>query len=306
MREPSPQEQQQPQHGMREPSPQGSTGSSAGGANAVWQARRAGGPSELPRDQPLSLGQQVAVARSLAEAKREAVEAEFAEEMAAAGEAPPWMRGMPMGDRRRMGGTPMGGRQRMGGMPMGGPHMMRGMPMGGRQRMGGMPMGGPHMMRGMPMGGQQMGGMPMGGPQMMRGMPMGGQQMGGMPMGGPQMMRGMPMGGRQMGGMPMGGPLGEEAPWIEPEDAWEWEAMQAGMPPNAGMGGSRGMEAYGGMAGSPGSPRKNAWQRRQADAEEKRRADAETLERSPEQFGAKAARRRQGYTGSSQVRIPGH
>ena len=199
----------------------------------------------------------------MAEAKREAVEAEFAEEMAAAGEAPPWMRGMPMGDRRRMGGTPMGGRQRMGGMPMGGPHMMRGMPMGG-------------------------------------------QQMGGMPMGGPQMMRGMPMGGRQMGGMPMGGPLGEEAPWIEPEDAWEWEAMQAGMPPNAGMGGSRGMEAYGGMAGSPGSPRKNAWQRRQADAEEKRRADAETLERSPEQFGAKAARRRQGYTGSSQVRIPGH
>jgi len=218
------------------------------GSNAVWQERRAG-PSESSRD-----------------AKQDAAEAEYAEEMAAAAvaEMPPWARGM--------GGPQMGGMSVRGG-----------------RRMGRVPMGGPQM-RGMPMGGPQMGGMPMGGPQM----------------------RGMPMrGGRRMGGMPMGGPMGGP-PWMGPEDAWAWEEMQAGMlpngrmAPNAGMAERRGMAEYGGMAESRGPPRKNAWQRKQEETEQKRRAEAELLERSPEQFGAKAARRRQGYTGSSQVRIPGH
>jgi len=151
-------------------------------------------------------------------------------------------------------------------------------------------------MDGMQMDGMQMDGMQMDGMQM-DDMQMDGMQMDGMG-GGTPIMRELQMDGLrmdelqmdhlQMGELQMRGPVAEAA-WLaeqraaeEADAVWEWEAMRAGMPPNTRM--------------TP-IPR---WQAGQEE-------DLPTpLERTPEQFGAKAARRRQGYTGSSQIRIPGH
>ena len=253
----------------------------AASTRAAWQARQPGGEASASwQAEPMALGRSAAAnSRASWQAKQQAAQAAQAE-LAAWSAA----RGAPAGASAgmrpwnvRMGGGPPTGREFMGDEPMSSVPMV-----GGMSGMGG---GMPAMGGGMPaMGGGMMGGMAMDRMAMGRMGRMGMLSMGG----GMPMIDDMQMGGLRMDELHMRTPSAE-ATWLaeqqaaeEADAAWEWQALQAGMPPSTRV------------ASNP------LWQARRED-------DLPTpLERTPEQFGAKAARMQQGYTGSSHIRIPGH